>query len=940
MTAPPIETQYFNMAQTFFLDPDVVKGAKKVGISAVDLYFKSKPRATGNKSGIGNPGVVLFITKTDPDKTPDVEPLYYGRNVFTPARVQFADIETSSDASRPTRFEFDPVVEVETGKEYCFLIRFEGNEDFVLWTSKQNDILLGTNKPSPGPSGKYTGNLYTDLSYKPSGDETTAATSKIKPQWKFLSDTDLKFKVFVARYAINGVLVGNNTVSSTLSVDTNVRGTRGANNVKIEHGSDSVKFHLSSSYYEYVIYDKKNSKAEVKGGEYVYQNTVFQPGGSATPVTVAVVAGNNRITANSLWPNGQAFNWNSIYGSSNTTEYIVVVSLNDDEAGKRKTDIREVESIESNTVLIVSEEIDFSNNAAYFIKSPVARVNFLDEVMAYDKNYKVDGSQKKRRKQDLLVLKKSNANATHRFVNNTINSISISASGGGYTNSDVLFIYGFENSAKVKRGYPAIANIVANATGNITAVYLSNVGAGFVNTANVHYIIANSSSYTAVTNSSSNTSAGSGATFSITEGTVLRTEFDGSDKKGGFFSNCDIFNIEVSDIVTTGKINNPSGTQFNIIKHTPYFMVVDPTTYLGVAYYVNDDVTKNKVEGKLFKRTPLESKNISVIPSRSNEFVIVSANTGEANIVAPPPGSNVTINAISNNDFVCVQPDDVTISYSRFNINNDYSGEHTNYGNAESKHITKKVTFENDRFAEDLVVYLNAYRPYNTDIKVYARIHNSNDSEPFDDKDWTLLQLINDNIYSSSADKENYVELTYSFQKHPNSQLRIDGTVNVADNTTVNVIGSGTSFSTNAIANLQVNDLIKIYTPLFPNNYAVCVVSAVANDTQFSITRPIKGTNSGNDITGDGLVVHLLGRMGNSTFTPIGYPKQAFNNQLNQNVVRYYTSSMIEYDTYDSFQLKVVLLADLDQVSTYEGANSIPTNIPRVDDIRAVGVTS
>jgi hypothetical protein len=80
--------------------------------------------------------------------------------------------------------------------------------------------------------------------------------------------------------------------------------------------------------------------------------------------------------------------------------------------------------------------------------------------------------------------------------------------------------------------------------------------------------------------------------------------------------------------------------------------------------------------------------------------------------------------------------------------------------------------------------------------------------------------------------------------------------------------------------------------------------------------------------------------MGNSTFTPIGYPKQAFNNQLNQNVVRYYTSSMIEYDTYDSFQLKVVLLADLDQVSTYEGANSIPTNIPRVDDIRAVGVTS
>ena len=927
------------MAQTFFLDPDIVKGAKKVGISAIDLYFKSKPRATGNKSGIENPGVTVYITETDPDKTPDVEPIYYGRNNFNPSRVGYAHIEASSDASRPTRFEFDKVVEVETGKEYAFLIRFDGNEDFDLWTSVQNDLLLGTNKKSPGPSGKYTGNLYTALSYKPGDNDTSAA--KIKPQWKFLSDTDLKFKVYVARYAINGVLVGNSTLASTLSVDTTVRGgSKGANNVTIKHDSDSVKFHLSPSYYEYVIYDKKNSKPQVKGGEYVYQNTVFQPGGSATPVTISVVAGNNRITANSLWPNGQAFNWNSIYGSSNTTEYIVIVSLNDNEAGERRTDIREVQSIESNTVLLVEEDMNFSNSAAYFIKSPVARVDFLDQSKSYDLNFKVDGKQKKKTTQDLLVLKKSNANATHRFVNNTINSISVSASGGGYTNSDVLFIYGFENSAKVKRGYPAIANIVANATGNITAVYLSNVGAGFVNTANVHYIMANSSTYSAVTNNSSNTSAGSGATFSITEGTVLRAEFDGDDRKGGYFSNCDIVNIEFSDVVASARINNPAGTEFKVSKHTPYFMVQDPSTYLGVAYYVNDDDNDNKFDLKLFKLNKIATKNTPVIPSRSNEFVIVSANTGEANISAPKPGSNVTINAISNNDFVCIQPEDITISYSRFNINDDYSGEHTNYGNADSKHITKKITFENERFAEDLVVYLTAYRPYNTDIKVYARIHNSNDSEAFDDKDWTLLELQSDKIYSSSADINDYVELSYGFKRHPNTMLRIDGTVNVADNTTVNVIGSGTSFSTNAIANLQVNDLIKIYTPLFPNNYAVCVVSAVANDTQFSITKPIKGTSIGNDITGDGLVVHLLGRNGNSTVTEIGYPQQAFNNLLNQNVVRYYTSSMMEYDTYDSFQLKVVLLADIDQVATFDNANSIPTNIPRVDDIRAVGVTS
>jgi hypothetical protein len=48
---------------------------------------------------------------------------------------------------------------------------------------------------------------------------------------------------------------------------------------------------------------------------------------------------------------------------------------------------------------------------------------------------------------------------------------------------------------------------------------------------------------------------------------------------------------------------------------------------------------------------------------------------------------------------------------------------------------------------------------------------------------------------------------------------------------------------------------------------------------------------------------------------------------------------MMVYDTYDTMQLKIVFLADTAEVSS-GSANVIPTNIPRVDDIRAVGVTS
>jgi hypothetical protein len=51
----------FNWAQNFYLDPSAVKGASEVSITKIDLYFRAKPPATGNKSGIVNPGVEVMI---------------------------------------------------------------------------------------------------------------------------------------------------------------------------------------------------------------------------------------------------------------------------------------------------------------------------------------------------------------------------------------------------------------------------------------------------------------------------------------------------------------------------------------------------------------------------------------------------------------------------------------------------------------------------------------------------------------------------------------------------------------------------------------------------------------------------------------------------------------------------------------------------------------
>lgn len=931
MTTPIL--QIYNLAQSFFLDAETVKGSKTVGISSIELFFRQKPNPTGNKSGLSNPGVTMYICETDADKRPLLGSIISGAYNYDVARVEYPDIATSSNASRGTKFKFKNPVNLDTNKEYAFVVKFDGNENFILWTSKQGDNLLGTNKTSPGPSGKFIGNYYTTLLVGPT--VAGSATIESSPNWKFLSDTDLKFRVYVARYAISGNPIGNATLASTFSANTVINYGAVGEGANVIYGSNSITFKIGTSNYEYITYDKKTSKPQVKGGERVYQNTVFYPGGSASGITVGVAKNSYLVVANNLLPNGASFNWNNLYTAGDNPEYIVVVSLNDDSAGKRRTDIRKVIAIESATVLRVDEPFNFTNSVAYFIKSPVGQVDFIDKSKFFDLKYKVDNLHKKRTRQDLLVLKNSNANSSQRFVQDTILNITISDEGGSYSNSDYIAVFGYEDNAQVKGNYPAIANVVTNGSGNLTAIYLSNVGSGFVNTANVKFVVATGAT-TGLTASSSNNSSGSGATLVPEIGSILRSEFDGDDRMGGYFSNTRVINLEISEVTPQVNLNNPAGTVYNTFYYNPYYLLQNSTTNLGVAYFVDSNLTRNRKAIKMFQKNDLDYKNIPVMASRSNEFVIVEPISGNPNTTSPAAGGGyLELVATSNNDFVCIQPEDVTLTFSRFNINNDYTGEHKDYGNADSKHITTKVNFPNGRFAEDLLVYLTAYRPFNTDIKVFSRIHNSKDPEAFDDKDWTMMELRSANIYSSSADSEDYIEMEFGFSQSPNSAISLAGSINVENTSTLTVIGSGTSFSSSPTANLQVNDLVKIYSPLFPNNYSISVVTAVTSDTELTIAKPI--TDPG--LNGEGLKMDLIGRVGNNSVAGLGFPLQAFNNNLNDNVVRYFNSSMVEYDTYDSMQIKIVLLSDIAQVNS-ASATVIPTTIPRIDDIRAVGVTA
>lgn len=309
-------------------------------------------------------------------------------------------------------------------------------------------------------------------------------------------------------------------------------------------------------------------------------------------------------------------------------------------------------------------------------------------------------------------------------------------------------------------------------------------------------------------------------------------------------------------------------------------------------------------------------------------------------------------------------------------------------GIAASKHVTTKVTFANNKFAEDIRVYMTASRPANTELRLYARVHNSADPDAFDDKAWTPLAYIS-GADKFAANETEFFEYELGLYPYPESAKTLGGVFSTTANsnaiiasqpisrsfnanTNVSNTGNYISISNNqfvdgqqvfynvgagntaisglsqgipyyivnsntsviklsetlggapidltagltqgghSISYIQPNELIKIYNPLIPEDYIIEVVSDVSNNT---IT--LNNAISNNNLVGTGFKIDTL-----------KYNNAAFNNVTNDNVARYYNSTLVQYDKFDSMQIKIVFLAD----NTF--------NVPKVDQIQVIGVSA
>jgi hypothetical protein len=301
------------------------------------------------------------------------------------------------------------------------------------------------------------------------------------------------------------------------------------------------------------------------------------------------------------------------------------------------------------------------------------------------------------------------------------------------------------------------------------------------------------------------------------------------------------------------------------------------------------------MNNNLYSNTSLMVANKSVKINARLEL-----NTTASNFYTSPSieGGQIDLysmkNSISNN---------YVVTSNGVSIDSEVNGN----GAAIARHIANKVVFAKDRFAEDIRMFMTAYRPLNTDIKVYVKVHNSQDPEPFDDKAWTPLEYVTDpNKYSSSEDQNDFIEYELGLPSASDA-VDIPGVFAPSFGSTI-VAASGVN-PTGYIAN---NDVIKIYNPLLPENYTIAVAKT-ANTTAITLGSAI----ASNSVAGSGFSV-----------AKVKYPNIAFNNPLNSNIARYYNDSLVEIDNFDSMQVKIVFLSD----STYV--------IPKIDQIQVIGVSA
>jgi hypothetical protein len=419
-------------------------------------------------------------------------------------------------------------------------------------------------------------------------------------------------------------------------------------------------------------------------------------------------------------------------------------------------------------------------------------------------------------------------------------------------------------------------------------------------------------------------------------------------------------------------------------------------TYLDGSTFKTSNANTNPFEQEVDLLEPnYIRENPAVILSKSNEVqnaseLYVNAG-GTGNITYDEPKSlqlrcffdYVGPDGLKVYESPVIEASGASMVTSAWLINNDLTNEHTNYGNALTKHVSRELTFKEGHEAEDVRVIYNAFKPPGTDVHAYARIINNDDDESFSEKSWTKLEVTSGaSQFSDKDDKSDMVELEFGFPAYPPTLDTLDGVVNLggesAGVTALPTSGMDLEISGAVIDGDQTTS--KLLTLTDVANVAIgakvlntgteadvvnnSIVTAVySGNNTIELDRAHTGVTDLNTVNIENLYQGEVVKVYNSLF-PENYEivsiqsvagstitladgisntgvledglkidklstqYTAFNNSDNLNIVRYFDSTGASHDKYGAIAVKTILTSANTQI------------YPFVDDYRVIGVSA
>lgn len=699
------------IAQTF-IATEPQSGIETVVLTQVDLYFQSKSSIFG---------VEVQIRTTD-GGFPTSYILPHASKI-----LQSSEVTTSSDASEATSFVFDTPVILKTNQQFAIVVvPVAGNPDYNIWTAELGQIDATTGNPIF--TNNQLGSLFTssnDLNFTPIQNESMKYTlyvaefSSSSGTAVFHNDDSDFFTVSnrIGDFITSERVVMANNILNLTSMTVTTSNTLTVGEILVQPSSanqqTATAYGTVLSGNSTVVVVKSTNGAfttaagALKGltsGSIISQPTIV----NANVVTSTTPGASNKITLpcvnTSIVPDIAYGNYIFIGSDTRANTYVAAITAIDN----------------STNTITISANLTFSTNTGFFgrVKADANLVGYFSSV--------TDTSDI-----DVLVIDKVTSNDSTSFAN-----------------SGNLYLIGTTSGATAK--IIELSDFVYDSiTGQFASITpkLSTMTFDFEGTSN-----------TKTVDTSPNNLIPDVPVEFVDKPRIIMSRSNEWTNYISPTAGTPSLTID-ADIGSSNNSVSPFIDTVRTVATLTHNIIQSPANLSG--YYISiANSTGGFANGSsvIQENEAGTANTIGTIISCNASFIVVSNLVSSNTSVSPSFNANGT-------SIIRVSTDLSKIANVSSSIKYDESKEN---GLTATRYISKNVILAEGQDAEDLICYLGAYRPAQTNFQVFGKFLAAADSDTFSSKVWSsLTELSSPALNSSLVNRNDIVELSYEL---PTSQ--------------------------------------------------------------------------------------------------------------------------------------------------------------------------